>query len=35
MIAKSRRFQEAKENAIMEVRYVQVTKVLLQYKKRW
>jgi len=35
MIAKSRRFQEAKENAIMEVRYVQVTKVLMQYKKRW
>ncbi|GAP93156.1 putative L-amino-acid oxidase [Rosellinia necatrix] len=35
MITKSQRFQEAKENAIMEVRYVQVTKVLLQYKKRW
>lgn len=35
MIAKSRRFHEAKENAIMEVRYVQVTKVLLQYMKRW
>jgi monoamine oxidase len=35
MIAKSRRFKEAKENAIMEVRYVQVTKVLLQYKKCW
>lgn len=34
-ITKSRAFKPKQEDAIREVRYVEVTKVLLQYKKRW
>ncbi|KAF0325055.1 l-amino acid oxidase [Colletotrichum asianum] len=34
-ITKSKPFQPKQEDAIREVRYVEVTKVLLQYKKRW
>jgi monoamine oxidase len=34
-IAKSRPFAPAQEQAIRDVRYVEVTKVLLQYQKRW
>ncbi|KAI0869299.1 amine oxidase [Hypoxylon argillaceum] len=35
VITKSRPFTPAKEQAIQDVRYVEVTKVLLQYQKRW
>ncbi|KAK4663456.1 hypothetical protein QC763_608520 [Podospora pseudopauciseta] len=34
-ITKSRPFATAQEQAIRDVRYVEVTKVLLQYKTRW
>ena len=34
-ITKSRPFSPALEQAIRDVRYVEVTKVLLQYQKRW
>ena len=34
-ISKSRNFSPKQEMAIREVRYVEVTKVLLQYKTRW
>ncbi|KAH6659236.1 hypothetical protein BKA67DRAFT_509745 [Truncatella angustata] len=34
-IAKARSFDPKQEMAIRDVRYVEVTKVLLQYKKRW
>ncbi|KAK4173261.1 putative L-amino-acid oxidase [Triangularia setosa] len=34
-ITKSRPFATAQEQAIRDVRYVEVTKVLLQYKARW
>jgi len=34
-ITKSRPFKPKQEEAIREVRYIEVTKVLLQYKKRW
>ncbi|KAK0753000.1 hypothetical protein B0T18DRAFT_357088 [Schizothecium vesticola] len=34
-ITKSRSFTPAQEQAIRDVRYVEVTKVLLQYQKRW
>lgn len=34
-ISKSRPFQPMQEMAIRDVRYVEVTKILLQYKKRW
>ena len=34
-IAKTRTFVPKQEMAIREVRYVEVTKILLQYKKRW
>lgn len=34
-ITKSRPFTPSLEQAIRDVRYVEVTKVLLQYKKRW
>ncbi|KAK4198244.1 putative L-amino-acid oxidase [Triangularia verruculosa] len=34
-ISKNRPFATAQEQAIRDVRYVEVTKVLLQYKKRW
>jgi monoamine oxidase len=34
-ISKSRNFVPAQEMAIRDVRYVEVTKVLLQYKTRW
>ena len=34
-ISKSKPFVPAQEMAIRDVRYVEVTKVLLQYKKRW
>lgn len=34
-ITKSRPFSPALEQAIHDVRYVEVTKVLLQYRKRW
>lgn len=35
LIAKSESFTPLKEMAVRSVRYVEVTKVLLQYKKRW
>lgn len=34
-ISKTRTFEPKQEMAIRDVRYVEVTKILLQYKKRW